>query len=156
MSLDPTARESNFKDSIKRYLVETVKRTDGLHLTFDIAMGTPIISGKTLDRWIAVRFASFFPGVMSSYTVEFYPSSRQDTEGFKLSQVRDTLIGRLTSNDAEDGQIRIPFYRSYKDQPWELIGGILVQDIFEGPTVRAADDTNYKTISVIFRFASKL
>ena len=49
MALDPTAREANIWDSIKRYFLDNLS----YELTFDRALSSPAIRGTTVDRWVS-------------------------------------------------------------------------------------------------------
>lgn len=158
MSLDPTARYANYKDSIKKYMVDSLVTTEGLKITFDPRMYVPETFKSTnpnVKKWVAVKFGEMYRDDMSEAILEIRCCTRQDTEGFQLSQLCDNVIGYFTTTDG-DGIKRITFYRSYASQAWENIGGIVVQDIRESREMEAADDTLFCIITVILRFASKI
>lgn len=156
MALDPTAREANFKDSIKKYLVDNLKDIEDITLSFDKSMSYPNLQGVVIDRWVNVRFGPLDRATMSSGIVEFFCGTREDNEGYKLSQLVDRVYGYLTDENASHGMKSIPFYRSYRDQAWDLIGGILIQEIRESSVLEAPDESKYKILTVTCRFASKL
>jgi hypothetical protein len=156
MALDPTAREANLRDSIKKYMVDNLATIESLNLSFDSTLATPLLSDKSVDKWVIVNFGSMHRGDMSMTTLEIFCCTRKDNEGFKLAQLVDTVMGYLTVSTGDDSTCRIPFYRSYPSQPWENIGGIVVQDIFESEQLLAEDDTKYKILTVVLRFASKV
>jgi len=158
MALDPTAREANFRDSWKKHLVDNLP---GVHISFDKSLATPQIQGRSVNRWLKVNIMYLHRETMSSGTLELRCCTRQDNEGFKLAQLTDTVMGVLSPDpnvEAEnDGTKRIPFYRSMKaPTPWVLIGGIVIQDIMESGELEAPDETKYKVLTVISRFASKI
>lgn len=154
MTLDPTARESNFRDSWKKFLVDNVYTLSGIQVTFDKTMAVPKLTGnKEVTRWINVRFGDLHRQHLSAGIVEIFCCTRQDNEGFRLAQLGDTVMGYL-SNNTGDGIMRIPFYRSYPTQAWVKIGGIVVQDILESEQLNAEEETKYKILTVISRFAS--
>ena len=159
MALDPTARESNYRDSIKKFFVDNIKVASGIPLLFDPNISTPRLIGhsnQNVDRWVAVHFGSLSMGYMSEGILDVYCCTRRDNEGFKLAQLRDTVVGYLTDTDSTDGMKRITLYRSYADQAWDVLGAILVQDISESPQMKEEDDTKYKVLTVRLRFASKI
>jgi len=158
MALDPTAREANYLDSLKKFFVDNVYTTSGIQLLFDPSLTTPDLIGhgnSKVDRWVTVAPGSFDLDHMSTGIITIFCCTRRDNEGFKLAQVRDTVMGYLTDEDATDGMKRITFYRSYADQAWESIGAILVQDVNESLHGRLDDQTKYKGLIVRLRFASK-
>jgi len=158
MALDPTAREANYKDSIKKYLVDSLVTTESLKISFDPRMYTPETFKSTnpnVKKWVAVKFGNLYRDDMSEAILEIRCCTRQDSEGFQLSQLTDKVIGYF-STESGDGIKRITFYRSYPSQAWDTIGGIVVQDIRESREMEAADDTLYKVITIILRFASKI
>lgn len=158
MALDPTAREANYKDSIKKHMVDNLVTVEGVKITFDPRMATPETFKSTnpnVKKWVAVKFGELYRDDMSEAILEIRCCTRQDTEGFQLSQLADKVIGYFTTTDG-DGIKRITLYRSYPSQAWENIGGIVVQDVRESREMEAADDTLYKIITVVLRFASKI
>jgi len=158
MALEPTAREANYLDSIKKFFVDNIKTASGIALLFDPSLSTPDLIGNgpsKIDRWVTVAPGSLDLDHMSTAILTVFCCTRRDNEGFKLAQLRDTVMGYLTDVDATDGMKRITFYRSYPEQAWEDIGGILVQDVNESLHGRLDDNTKYKGLIVRLRFASK-
>jgi hypothetical protein len=157
MSLDPSARESNIRDSIKRHFVDNIAVAEGIELTFDKALSTPNLQGKAVNRWVSVSMGDIAISDMSSVVIEVFCCTRQDSEGFRLAQLRDTVMGYLTDTSVTDGMKRIVFYRSKPlVADWEIIGGILVQDITESRQIEANDDTKFKILTCVLRLASKI
>lgn len=153
MTLDPTAREANFRDSIKKYFVDNF----GVPITFDKALSSPNIQGKAVHKWVTVLFDSIVLGTMSEITLRLFCCTRQDNEGFKLAQLRDTVVGYLVNDGSiGDGQVRIPFYRSHAVDAWSLLGSLLVIDVFESAQLEAPDETKYKILTVRLKTASKM
>ncbi|RLA02598.1 MAG: hypothetical protein DRQ42_00210 [Gammaproteobacteria bacterium] len=117
-------------------------------------MATPYLTGhKETTRWVNVRFGELSRGHLSTGFVEIYCCTRQDNEGFRIAQLGDLVMGYL-SNNTGDGIMRVPFYRSHSTLPWEKIGGIVVQEIIESAQFLAEDETKYKILTIISRFAS--
>lgn len=158
MALEPTAREANYRDSIKKYMVDSLVTIEGLKITFDPRMHVPETFKSTnpnVKKWVSVKFGNLYRDDMSEGILEIRCCTRQDTEGFQLAQLCDKVIGYFTTT-SDDGIKRITFYRSYPSQAWDNIGGIVVQDVMESREMEAADDTLWKLVTVILRFASKI
>ena len=155
MALDPTAREANFKDSIKKYLVTSLVDIEGLYLSFDKSMAYPDLRGVVVDRWVNVVCGVVERALLSRGILDIYCGTREDNEGYKLSQLADKVYGYFVDESATHGMKTIPFYRSYRDQEWVKIGGLLVQDIIETSQLEGPDETKYKIITVNLRFVSK-
>lgn len=154
MVLDPTAREANYRDSMKKYLVDSLVTAAGLNLSFDASLVTPILRNKSTDKWVVVNFGDMHRDDMSTATMEIFCCTREDNEGFKLAQLTDTVMGYLSSTVDGDSTKRIVFYRSYPNQAWVEIGGIIVLEVFESAQLLADDSTKYKILSIVLKFAS--
>ena len=156
MSLDDTAKESNLRDSLKKYFVDSLYTAEGQQITFDKYLTTPNIQGKSVDRWVSINFGGLDMSVLSSYPLNIYCCTRADGEGFKLAQLRDKVYKYLTDNTQTDGMARITFYRSRADGNWTAIGYILVQEVIESQQFEADDGTKYKILTARLRFSSKV
>ena len=158
MTLDPTAKTSNIKDSVKKHFVDKVQTIEGIPVTFDKALSTPDIQGKVVKRWVNVIFGQMEIDFLSDIFLEVYCCTRSDPEGFKLAQVRDKVVDHLSVEPAtaNTNLYRIPFYRSYFDQEWVEIGSLLVQEIIESGEMNSVDETKYKILTVRLRTASKV
>lgn len=158
MSLDPTAREANFRDSVKKYIIDNVETTSGISVTFDKALSSPNIQGKTVHKWVTVLFDGANIDTMSDIYIRIFCCTRADNEGFKLAQVKDTVMGYLINDGSVgDGMVRIPFYRSYPSPtPWTLLGSLIVQSVTDSTQMEAPDETKYKILTVRLRTASKM
>ncbi|TET75874.1 MAG: hypothetical protein E3J43_07615 [Candidatus Heimdallarchaeota archaeon] len=157
MALDPTAREANFRDSIKKYFVDNLETTENIPLTFDKALSSPNLQGKAVHKWVTVLFGSIHIGTMSEIYFRIFCCTRQDNEGFKLAQLKDTVMGYLINDGTVgDGQVRVPFYRSYANQAWTLLGSLLVIDVIPSDQLEAPDETKYIILTVRLKTASKM
>lgn len=157
MALDPTAREANIRDSLKKFFVDSLETAEGHKVTFDVSLATPNIQGEDVDKWYAIGFGSLDMETLSSFTINIFCCTRRDSEGFKLAQLRDTVYSYLIDTDQSDGMKRVAFYRSRASGSWTLLdGGMVVQDIMESGQMEAPDETKYKILTVRMRFASKV
>lgn len=157
MALDPTAREANIRDSLKKYLVDNIYTTEGIQVSFDKVLSTPNIQGSTVNRWIGVRFGPIVMDSLSSLTLDIFLCTRKDPEYFRLAQLRDTVMGYLVDTTQTDGMARIPLYRSYANKAWELLsGGFVIQEIIEGPQYELDDLTKVKQLTCMLRWGAKI
>lgn len=157
MALDPTARTANVKDSLKKYFVDNIARSEGKKLTFDKAMAVPRIQGDVpANEWVSIGMEDTDLDTLSSQTFTIYCCTRQDTEYRRLAQLTDLVMGYLTDTTETDGMKRIPLYRSYPDQAWELLGAMLVWDVMMSSEMEASDETKFRILSVTLRWAAKV
>ena len=159
MTLDATARQANILDSIKRYFVDTFETGASIPVTFDKGLSEPDLQGVTVHKWISVNMGDMSIGLLSDILLMVYCCTRQDNEGFKLAQLRDTVFEGLSVDTAtaDDNYKRIPFYKSAPNiANWTLLGSLLVQDIIESKNLEAPDETKYKILTVRLRTPSKV
>lgn len=158
MVLDPTAREANVRDSVKKYFVDNLARAENIPLTFDRGLSSPQIQGdaQSVDKWVSVNFGFLDPDTLSSMLLTIYCCTRFDAEGFRLAQLRDKVMGYLTDADQTDGRRRITFYRSYESGAWDVIGGLVVQLDPESEQFEADDGTKYKMLNARLKWGSKI
>jgi len=156
MSLDATAREANLRDSIKRYFVDNLVTAEGVQVSFDRGLSTPKVQGTDVDRWVAISLGTIEMGTMSSAIVTIYCCSKMDSEGFKLAQLRDKVMGYLVDPNATDGYARITLYRSHPTEAWTNIGGMVVIIETESPVMEAEDNSKIKAITITLRWSSKI
>jgi len=157
MSLDATAKESNIRDSIKKYFVDTLYKTEGVQLSFDKYLSTPNVQGHSVDRWVSINFGDMRLSDLSTHVLNVYCCTRSDGEGFKLAQLRDKAFSYLTDNTQTDGMARFPLYRSRASGVWtQQPGGFLVQDVMESRQFETEDGTKFKILTVTLRFSSKV
>ena len=155
MTLDPTVREANVRDSIKKYFVDNLVKTEGLQVTFDKGLSTPRVQGNEVDRWIAIKFGDLFMGNLSRQMLTIFCCTKKDAEGFKLAQLRDKVINYLFDSDATDGNARITLYRSHETEAWTVIGGMVIVLEMESNFPPTEDGTKFKTIDVTILWGAK-
>ena len=155
MSLDPTSRESNLRDSIIKFFVDNIYTTEGIEVSFDKGLARPKIQGQPIEveKWVIINFGAMEMSALSSHQIQVFCCSRRDNEGFKLAQLRDKVMGYLTDSTQTDGFRRINLYQS---QTWTKVGGILITDIIESQQFESEDETKYKILSCSLRWASKI
>ena len=160
MALDPTARRANIKDSVKKFCVDNFETIEGLTISFDTSMRTPILRGQPIEvtKWVGIDIGGISPLDWTSFFIDFYCCTRKDSEGFQLAQLRDKVLGYLTDSKREypDGMARITFYRSFENQTWTKLGAMMIGRITESDELKAPDETKYIILSAKIMFASKL
>jgi hypothetical protein len=156
MSLDASARESNLRDSLKKFFVDNLTTANGIAVTFDKALNAPVFQDKTVDRWVSITLGPVSLDTMSDIIFEIYICTRRDNEGYRLSQLRDTVMGYLVDSTKEDGKARIDFYQSSYSGAWVLLGKLLVWDILPSGDMVASDETKFKVLTVILKVAMKI
>jgi hypothetical protein len=156
MALDPSARESNLRDSLKKYFVDSIATAEGVPVTFDKVLNAPLIQDKEAEKWVSIAFGPVNLETMSDVIIEIYCCTRRDNEGYKLSQLRDKVMGYLVDDTMPDGKARIDFYQSSYSGAWTALGKMLVWDILPSGDMIAADETKYKVLTVILKVAMKI
>jgi hypothetical protein len=158
MGLDPTARESNLRDSLKKYFVDNIYKTHGIALRmFDKNLGTPATQNKSIDQWVSISMGSKTRDIVSSLVLDIYCNTRKDAEGFKLSQLTDTVYQYLVDTTQTDRLRRIPFYQSKpKGTDWVLLGALIVTDIIESDDIEGEDKTKFKILTVSLRWPANV
>ncbi len=155
MTIDATIRESNLRDSIKKYFVDALYTTEGIDLLFDKFLSSPKVQGNEIDKWYAIMIGEIDLGTLSEVQLDIFCCARKDAEGFKLAQLRDKVMNYLIDTSQTDGMARITLYKSSATEAWTNIGGMVVQILSESPQMDAEDNTKFKSITVSLRWGGK-
>jgi hypothetical protein len=157
MSLDPTSRESNLRDSIKKYFVDSLYTTEGIQLTFDVSLPAPKVQGNVPDRWVVIDIGDIRMDNVSEVDVRLYCCVKHDPEGFRLAQLRDTVYGYLYDHESTRGDSikRITHYRSRESGAWTDIGRIMIFIENESSQLTASDESKFKYFNLTLKFTSK-
>ena len=148
MSLDATAREANVRDSIRKYLVDTLTTLKGYAVTFDKGLNAPQIQGHEVVKWIAVQFGQFTLDNLSDHQIQLTCCTRNDPEGYQLAHLRDNTMGYLKDPG------RIDLFNSYPT-PWVKIGSLYVITDTESGQMEGPDKTKYKIIPFRVKWGAK-
>ena len=155
MALDPTARSANIKDSLKKYFVDNLARSEGKKLTFDKSLSVPKIQGNApVEEWISIGIEDTEMETLSTQHITIYCCTRKDPEYVKLARLVDLVMGYLTDTTMTDGMKRIPFYRSYPE--WTLLGAFLVYEIIMSSEMESVDETKFRVLNVTLKWAAKV
>lgn len=157
--LHPLSRESNYKDSVKKFFVDGLQTAEQIPVTFDKMVNFPDVfqegfrnKDERIDRWVSIISGDIVERtpLITAYPV-IYVCTRRDFEGFRLAQLRDTVRGLLEESRA------IPFYRSYAPPvEWELLTYMDVEHLGESAQLTTKDDTKFKRISVRLKWAAMI
>jgi len=155
MSLNGTIREANVRDSIKKFMVDNIYTTEGIHITFDKSMSDPpTVQGKVVNRWVVVNWGPMVREPFASISIDVICATRKDNEGFKLAQLTDTVVGYLSDSETTDGLKRIILYRSRAVGAWDTLGSMLVHSIEDSGQIDAPDGTKYRILTVVLVWAA--
>lgn len=155
MTLDATMREANLRDSVKKYFVDNLVTGQGVQITFDRGLSSPVVQGTEVDRWISFNFGEMYPDQLYSQAMTIFCCTKKDAEGFKLAQLRDKLMDYLFDTTMPDGNARIIFYRSSASEAWTVIGGIVILLDLESAQMLAEDGTKFKAIDIRLKWGAK-
>lgn len=156
--LDATAKESNFRDSVKKFFVDALYKIENVEITFDRTLSTPKVQGNEVEKWYNILFGSFNPNTFGDGEVTIFCCAKKDSEGFKIAQLRDKVMKYLTDTDQTDCAKRVILYRSSATEAWTSIGTMIIDvpENAESSQMEAEDGTKFKTITVRFRWAAKM
>ena len=157
MVLDATVREANFKDSIKKLLLDnrgSLVAHGSVPILFDKSFDDPEVRDKTLLKWVVCNLGRPQFGTVSECIVYLLPCTRKDNEGFKLAQLRDRLLGLFFDPSYPNGQKPVPLYDS-STTPWTIIGYMLPYVSYETGGKVERDETKYKSITLTLKWGAK-
>ena len=144
----PTVKKENWQFSIKKYVIDNLKRNDGIEILTDRfqAPSDPIIT-----RWCVLRNGTDIHGTFKAYTFELYAVTRKDPESIELIRLCDKITDYFLSDTSiTDGYKRIPFYD--KDTK-EVIGQMLVTDFKDSDEINGPDQSKFKIYTIIVKMA---
>ena len=151
MALDATVRESNVWDSIRKFFVDNLARGgSAIPVMFDAGISSPKISGnKVVEKWLNVEQGRIESETVSSYEFRVVCCSRNDMEGFKLTQLRDTLMQYLKPN-GEEGIMDL-----YNSQTWTKVAGMIIIVGQESERLNASNEVKFKVIPLTLKWGAK-
>lgn len=152
MALDASARQANVVDSVRKFFIDNVKRNSGIPLGFDVDIPDPKIQGNTTrDKWVIVNFGQFVPATVSLQMITIACCARNDTSGFKVIQLRDTVMSYLFPNGI---RATIDLYQSSQNEAWVKVGGMLTSVINESAILKDTSEVKYKIIDVDLKWGA--
>lgn len=152
MALDVTLSEECFKNSIKKFFVDSLYTTQGIYIEFDTEYKIPKKEGVEVDQWIVFHFDGLhYKGSVAEGRVAAYLFSRRDEEGSDLGVLRDKLLDLLIDEDATDGRARVGLF----DTSWVKQTSMVVDIGDESKQETAKDQTKYRYANLYFKYGCK-
>ena len=153
MALDATVRESNVWDSIRKFCVDNFARASAIPLGFDSGLTVPKVSGnQTVEKWVNVEQGQITSATVSEYYFRIICCTRKDNVGFKLTQLRDTVMGYLKPDGAQG---IMPLYQTREAGAPTLVGGMIIYVGQESERLEADNEVKFKIIPIVLRWGAK-
>lgn len=156
MALDGTLKESNVRDSIKKFFVDNIETIEGVPITFDTGLSTPAMQELSVLEWVAIQFGSFDLDNLASVFLEIYCCTKQDPEYSRLALLRDKVMGYLVDTSQTDCLKRIDLYQSHPSSAWTRLTSMIVLLDPEGPQLTAPDGTKFKVINARLKWGGAI
>ena len=156
MTIDPSVSESNLRNSVKKYFVDSLETAQGVKVIFDRTITSALTDASNIDAFLVINFGSLVRDKLASHLLEINCCTKEDVEGWKLAQLSDKVLGTLIDTEMSDTIRRIPLYNTEIAGHWEQIGSLYVSAVYEGKEQFIADKTRYKSITVDLQWAMKI
>lgn len=140
MALDPTVLETQLRASVKKFFVDNMETENGVKVGFDRTVSPPAGDHK---QWVNVSLDNIIVKQVSDAVLNIYLFTRDDIEGTKLSQLRDTLFQYLYEG-----------YIDYYDSEWNKVGGMLLFIDEESGIQYVSDSTKMKSLIATLRWSA--
>lgn len=163
MGLDPTTKEMNFKDSVRKFLYEQIALPPSLiPLSFDSGEAVPDGAAPSEEStWVVVNFGGVILGPLMEGQITITIAGSMNLDADNVTLTRDIVVGSFYGSNWIDGMVKIPFYNELNlpdgnpNPDTEIITYMNPEIVFESPLQKAVDGTKYKTITVSFIWGSK-
>lgn len=152
MSLSSVTKEVDFKNSIKKYFLDSLETIEQLKIFFESLFEVPVdSSGKKLKSWVVVSFGYRNLGNVSEQQVSLDLYTTEDNEADDLAELVDAVMNYLIDEDSINGLKTIPYY----DSSWAVVGGIIpfIQPAFG--RMESEDGVQYKSINLLCKWGGK-
>lgn len=155
MALDATASEANVVNSVKKFFTDTLVTIEKLQVSFDKSLEAPLLNGVAVTDWVSVQFGQFIGDKLALQIIQIFCCTRQDNEGYRLTQLRDKVVAYLRDETKTDASGRIDLYRT-NVSPWVKVGGMLILTDPESGRIEGPDQTKFKVIPIRLRWGMKI
>lgn len=153
--ISPVSRQVNIKNSVKKYFLYALEELENLTVFFEELSETPSDdNGDKLLKWVTILFGRGDLGHVSEQQITISAYTRDDSEGYELSVLLDTIMGYILDEDSTNGLATIPFYDT-SVVPWVFAGGMMP---FLQPSLgemEGADGTKLKDINIVCKWGGK-
>jgi len=163
MGLNSLSRETNYKDSLRKFFVENLSDEHDIPVTFDKLLNFPDIFQEgfryhddRVNKWVSIVSGGL---IERSPMIIAYPAiymcTRRDNEGYRLAQLRDKVRELLNES------MTIPLYRNFyvpfQDQyMWEFITHMTIFHNGESDQLTTKEDTRFKRLSLRIQWAATI
>lgn len=144
--MHPLAREANFTDSLKKYLVDACKTVD-IPITFDRSTKAPDLSGVDVNKWVAVSFGDIdYQNSFVTVDTLINVCTRQDTDWYENVRISDFIRSLFVDCWQTDGKKRIPLFDS--QHGWKEIGAAIQIRVVARPNIELEDQTKVRPLLI--------
>lgn len=155
MALDETAKEANYRVSIKKYLLDSLETAESKKVMFDKQLGDPDLSDKSIEEWVSVNIGPMVRAQLAQGFLNLTCCTREDPEGDALGELVDTVFGYLRKEDG--GYQSIPFLIAGSPPTAMVPPQVLtLGSVTESSESTAPDGTKYKVLTCEIKWAAKI
>lgn len=144
--MHPNCKESNYQDSVKKYLLSTFAERN-TPIVFDRTLRNPDTLNNSIDEWVSVIYGSMIYGATTMPVLYIYCCTRGDAEQYRLVRLTDFTRSLFLDSSMPDGIKRIPVY-NFDTEGQEQIGFVLPRDIASGDTFDLNDQTKVRQLTI--------
>ncbi len=154
MALPEVSKEINFKYSIRKFFYDLASsQTPSLPLLFDTGQKVPLDDESSAQpKWLSISFGNYIVGRLNEATIDVYCCARDDGGADEVTILRDLIVENFTDSDATDTIKRIPMYINIGTVDEEIIAWMIAEIAFQSPYLKATDGTQYKSLTINFRW----
>jgi len=154
MALSPTTKESDFKNSIKKYFLDNLETTESLKVFFEELEEVPLdVSGNPYNKWVIIVFGRRDLGAVSAQQISIDMYTREDREGDDLAALSDTIMNYIIDENSTNGLVSIPFYDT--SGTWAQVGGIIPYLQPSLGSMESEDGVQFKAINLLCKWGGK-
>jgi hypothetical protein len=139
--MDATLKEINIWRSVKKFFSDGISEVP---VYFDRIITAP--SADAPERWVNVIVEDLAPNQVSSAIMNVYMFSKNDHEGDKLAQLRDTVLELLFPGS-------IDLYDTTGDS-WVKVGGMVIRVDGQSKAMQAPDGSKMSYITTTLKWGA--
>ena len=141
--MDATLKETNIWRSVKKFWIEGLSDTEIFFDNLTVTSSYPAV-----NNWIVVKAEGLTPRQLSFAYMTIFMFSRKDAEGDALVALRDKVMNLLS-----DGYLDL-YDTETGDDPWEKIGGILIEDISQSTTIPSPGPSRMRYVQTTLKWGA--
>lgn len=152
MAISSVTKEVDFKNSIKKYFLDSLETIEGIPLYFEALFEVPLDShGVKLKQWVVISLGYRELGTVSEQQISIEVFTTSDSEGDDLSALVDIIMNYLIDESAINGLKMIPYY----DSSWTIVGGIIPFIQTTLGRMESEDGVQFKAINLLCKWGGK-